>query len=263
MSEQLSGVTIVLIIGGGVILAVILFIFAKRQIMRFSLRSRRGPHIAIGHDAKKSLRKEVERKIEAIPKIYCEPQLISDHDIRNEQEEMALPYYCRFKAVDDVKLLESEISKQDAHLCRHPSESLRGYLLTALAPVLTECSQKMIHKFCDMYEHARHDPNDFQEKEYQVYQKLLLKLLETTSQIKSSVNSQKISPSRTLRKQHEEQILRPVLDASRLRVPTSQSQSIFKLSFSAESNSLNVENRPSKNLCSSSDTKINDNETSV
>lgn len=53
MSEQLSGVTIVLIIGGGVILAVILFIFAKRQIMRFSLRSRRGPHIAIGHDAKK------------------------------------------------------------------------------------------------------------------------------------------------------------------------------------------------------------------
>lgn len=51
------------------------------------------------------MRKEVERKIEAIPKIYCEPQLISDHDIRNEQEEMALPYYCRFKAVDDVKLL--------------------------------------------------------------------------------------------------------------------------------------------------------------
>lgn len=53
MSEQLSGVTVVLIIGGGAILAVILFIFAKRQIMRFALRSRRGPHVPIGHDAKK------------------------------------------------------------------------------------------------------------------------------------------------------------------------------------------------------------------
>lgn len=37
----------------GAILFIILFIFAKRQIMRFALRSRRGPHFPIGHDAKK------------------------------------------------------------------------------------------------------------------------------------------------------------------------------------------------------------------
>lgn len=53
MEAELSGVMIVIIIGGGVLTFIILFIFAKRQIMRFALRSRRGPHVPVGHDAKK------------------------------------------------------------------------------------------------------------------------------------------------------------------------------------------------------------------
>lgn len=51
--SELSGVMVVIIIGGGVLLFIVLFIFAKRQIMRFTLRSRRGPHVPVGHDAKK------------------------------------------------------------------------------------------------------------------------------------------------------------------------------------------------------------------
>jgi len=53
MTEELSGITIVIFIAAGVLTILLLFIFAKRQIMRFALRSRRGPHIPIGHDAKK------------------------------------------------------------------------------------------------------------------------------------------------------------------------------------------------------------------
>lgn len=53
MTEELSGVTVVIIIGLGVLTFLILFIFAKRQIMRFALRSRRGPHVPVGHDAPK------------------------------------------------------------------------------------------------------------------------------------------------------------------------------------------------------------------
>lgn len=53
MAEELSGVTIVIFIAAGVLTILLLFIFAKRQIMRFALRSRRGPHIPIGHDTKK------------------------------------------------------------------------------------------------------------------------------------------------------------------------------------------------------------------
>lgn len=44
---------IIFIIAAGVLTFVILFIFAKRQITRFALRSRRGPHVPIGADAKK------------------------------------------------------------------------------------------------------------------------------------------------------------------------------------------------------------------
>lgn len=53
MAEQLSGVTVVIIIACGVLAVILFFLFAKRQIMRFSLRSRRGPHVPIGHGAKK------------------------------------------------------------------------------------------------------------------------------------------------------------------------------------------------------------------
>lgn len=53
MGEKLSGATLIIIIGSGILILILLFIFVKRQIMRFALRSRRGPHVPIGHDFKK------------------------------------------------------------------------------------------------------------------------------------------------------------------------------------------------------------------
>lgn len=53
MTQELSGVTVIIIVSSGILLFIMLFIFAKRQIMRFALRSRRGPHIPIGHGTKK------------------------------------------------------------------------------------------------------------------------------------------------------------------------------------------------------------------
>ena len=48
--SELSGVTIVIFIAVGALILVLLFLFAKRQIMRFALRSRRGT-LPVGHDA--------------------------------------------------------------------------------------------------------------------------------------------------------------------------------------------------------------------
>ena len=47
--QQLSGTIVVIIIAVGVQACIILFIFAKRQIQRFALRNRRGPHMSVGH----------------------------------------------------------------------------------------------------------------------------------------------------------------------------------------------------------------------
>uniref|UniRef100_A0A182QNA4 Uncharacterized protein n=1 Tax=Anopheles farauti TaxID=69004 RepID=A0A182QNA4_9DIPT len=125
--EELSGVMIVLIIGGGVLGVTMCFIFAKRQIVRFTLRQRRGPHVAVGHDAKKSIKKEIERRLDSIQKIYYEPKLIWD-DQQKDDEKYILkpdttppPYHWRMKAVDDVKELEREIAKQDG-ATRHPRD---------------------------------------------------------------------------------------------------------------------------------------------
>jgi NICE-3 protein len=75
------------------------------------------------------------------------------------------------KAVDDVKLLEREIS------IPRGKQTLRSFLLNYLSP--TGSSQKLIHQFCDSYEAARHDPSDFGDDEYQKYHRLLLKVIES------------------------------------------------------------------------------------
>lgn len=177
MAKELSGVTYILIIGGGVLTFVLLFIFAKRQIMRFALRSRRGPHVPVGHDATKSIKKEIERRLDCIQRIAYEPQLLDDDTSYILQPDSSLPpYYYRLKAVDDIKILEKEIAKQDGSV-RQPRDSLRAFLLTTLAAPMGS-SQRLIHQFCDMYEHARHDPSEFSNEEYEAYRRLLLKLLD-------------------------------------------------------------------------------------
>ncbi|SPP74816.1 protein C1orf43 homolog [Drosophila guanche] len=218
--EQLSGVMIIIIISGGVLTSLMLFIFAKRQIMRFQLRGRRGPHVPVGTDAKKVLRREIERRLDCIQKIAQEPRLLwNDGDkyiVPPEQEKPLPPYYYRMKAVDDVKLLESEIARADGST-RHAHESLRAFLLTTLSVTLNGAGQRMIHQYCDMYEHARHDPNEFGKDEYEGYHHLLLKLLEASKQLKN-YNSRKASPARTPRKQTK---MHSLLDPARLRPPTS------------------------------------------
>ncbi|ENN72750.1 protein C1orf43 homolog [Dendroctonus ponderosae] len=203
MSEELNGVAVVIIIGLGVLTVILLFLFAKRQIMRFTLRSRRGPHVPIGHDGPKGIKREIERRLDAIPRIICEPRLISNTDPRYilfPGQQIPSHYY-RLKAVDDVKILESEITKQDSCLVRHPSENLRAYLLTTLAAPLNGTGLRLIHQFCDFYEHARHDPSNFGDEEYQQYNRLLLKLVDAAKMLKS-YNSRKSSPNRTpVRKQ--------------------------------------------------------------
>ncbi|XP_039957267.1 protein C1orf43 homolog [Bactrocera tryoni] len=216
--EQLSGVMIIIIIGGGVLTFVMLFIFAKRQIMRFTLRSRRGPHVPVGNDAKKTLRKEIERRLDCIQKIAQEPRLLWTDDKYILRTDQPLPpYYYRMKAVDDVKILETEIMRSDGSM-RHPYDSLRAFLLTTLAATTLNGSgqQRMIHQFCDMYEHARHDPNEFDSEEYEAYHRLLLKLIEAAKQLKSLISSRKTSPARTPKKQTK---MHSLLDPARLRPP--------------------------------------------
>lgn len=73
---------------------------------------------------------------------------------------------------------EAAITKHDPSLVRHPAENLRAYLLNTLAAPLNGAGQRIVHQFCDLYEHARYDPAEFADEEYQAYSRLLLKLID-------------------------------------------------------------------------------------
>lgn len=125
-----------------------------------------------------SIKKEIERRLDSIQSIAYEPQLIfndSKYILRRNTE--LPPYYYRLKAVDDVKILEKEIARYDGRT-RAPRDSLRAFLVSTLATTLNGCGQRLIHQFCDMYEHARHDPNEFGSDEYEGYYRLFMKLLD-------------------------------------------------------------------------------------
>ena len=68
-AEQLSGTIVVIIIAIGVQGCIMLTIFAKRQIMRFALRNRRGPHTSLGQGVPKPLRRDIERYLDYVPYI--------------------------------------------------------------------------------------------------------------------------------------------------------------------------------------------------
>lgn len=129
-----------------------------------------------------SVKKEIERRLDCIQKIAYEPKLIYDDGryilqqrLRHDSE--LPPYYYRLKAVDDIKLLESEILYQDGRT-RQPRDSVRSFLVSTLSATLNGAGQRLIHQFCDMYEHARHDPNEFGSEEYETYYRLLMKLID-------------------------------------------------------------------------------------
>lgn len=59
-----------------------LSLFAKRQISRVTIRSRRGAHYPIGQNAPRKLQREITRRLEQINQIKYEPKLLVENDYR-------------------------------------------------------------------------------------------------------------------------------------------------------------------------------------
>ncbi|XP_046710629.1 protein C1orf43 homolog isoform X7 [Silurus meridionalis] len=80
--SPLSGVNVVLVMTYGSLVFVLLFIFVKRQIMRFAMKSRRGPHALVGHNAPKQLKAEIDSQLAKVNNICYEPWLLASDDER-------------------------------------------------------------------------------------------------------------------------------------------------------------------------------------
>lgn len=166
MTTQLSGVAIIIFIAIGFTTFVLLFIFGKRQIMRFALKSRRGPHFPIASDAPKYLRKEIERRLDAVKDIRWDPLLLHEEV---PQGSDVLPHVYRMKAVDSLKILEEEIVRVTDESRKRPAgQDVRFYLqrLARDSGPLDGCDPRILNSFIDSYQHARHDPQPYAVNEY-------------------------------------------------------------------------------------------------
>jgi len=157
---QLSGTIVVIIIAICVQLCIMLVIVVKRQIMRFALRNRRGPHTHVGQGASKMLRREIDRQLDYVAYIRHEPESIDLYeDIQNY----------RITALKELRLLEENIASCSTSYQRPPCGNMRSFLLNCINGPLLGVNSHHIHLLCDDYEFARHHYETFDEAKFKVF----------------------------------------------------------------------------------------------
>uniref|UniRef100_A0A131Z285 Nice-3 n=1 Tax=Rhipicephalus appendiculatus TaxID=34631 RepID=A0A131Z285_RHIAP len=194
MADRLSGVAIIICIALGVLTFLLLFIFAKRQIMRFTLKSKHSPHVPIGHGVSKSLKDEVDRRLLIIKDIAYEPALLKPNECLSADSDLSQvqpQHLLRMGVVDKLSELEEHIGGIDKTRVRKPGQDVRVFLLRQVhGGPFANCDPRIIHKFLDLYEHARHSPKEFTHEHYLAFMGIL-------EQLKSSLPSrEKTTPRR-------------------------------------------------------------------
>uniref|UniRef100_A0A8C5Q9A4 Chromosome 1 open reading frame 43 n=1 Tax=Leptobrachium leishanense TaxID=445787 RepID=A0A8C5Q9A4_9ANUR len=180
-SNWLSGVNVVLVMAYGSLVFVLLFIFVKRQIMRFAMKSRRGPHVPVGHNAPKDLKEEIDIRLSKVQDIRFEPRLLDEGDVRmlqldRPEQEGCYNYLYRMKTLDSIK--DSDIPFQDNG--KHPrtlvGKNFRSYLLelrNSSSPY-RGIRKALIDSLLDGYDSARYGTGEspaFQNSEMADYGK--------------------------------------------------------------------------------------------
>ncbi|XP_007946729.1 protein C1orf43 homolog [Orycteropus afer afer] len=182
-SNWLSGVNVVLVMAYGSLVFVLLFIFVKRQIMRFAMKSRRGPHVPVGHNAPKDLKEEIDIRLSRVQDIKYEPQLLADDDARLLQLETqgnqnCYNYLYRMKALDAIRASEIPFHAEGRHPRSLMGKNFRSYLLDLrnTSTPFKGVRKALIDSLLDGYETARYGTGVFGQSEYLHYQEALTEL---------------------------------------------------------------------------------------
>ncbi|XP_015236031.1 PREDICTED: uncharacterized protein C1orf43 homolog [Cyprinodon variegatus] len=180
LDGSLSKVNVVLVMTYGSLVFVLLFIFVKRQIMRIAIKSRRGPHVPIGHNAPKELKQLIEAKLCQVQKIHFEPRLLSPADDRltQRQQSGSDDYLYRMKALDAVRDTDLPFRELGGASTAVTGKRFRTWLLQ-LRNSHSELRDKQnspIDRVLDGYNRARHGAEAFGEAEFIKYQEALTEL---------------------------------------------------------------------------------------
>ncbi|XP_036449873.1 protein C1orf43 homolog isoform X1 [Colossoma macropomum] len=176
----LSGVNVVLVMAYGSLVFVLLFIFVKRQIMRFAMKSRRGPHVPLGHNAPKGLREKIDSHLSKVNDIRYEPRLLSEDDdrLRHRGQNGCYNYLFRMQALDAIR--DTDISAHDlgctgsALTGRHYRKWLLG--LRNSHSLFKSSHSSLVDRLLEGYDNVRHGTGVFGEAEFLKYKEDLTEL---------------------------------------------------------------------------------------
>uniref|UniRef100_A0A8C6LQ57 Chromosome 1 open reading frame 43 n=1 Tax=Nothobranchius furzeri TaxID=105023 RepID=A0A8C6LQ57_NOTFU len=177
-SSPLSGVNVVLVMAYGSLVFVLLFIFVKRQIMRFAMRSRRGPHAPIGHNAPKV--KVNFRTARFLILVTFSLLFITG----------CYNYLYRMKALDAIR--DSGIPLQEISVSptAFTGRSFRIWLveLRNSHSLIKSSRSALIDRLLEGYDSARHGTGVFGEAEFLEYQQALNELAEVVKAYSNSTS---------------------------------------------------------------------------
>ncbi|XP_049586973.1 protein C1orf43 homolog isoform X1 [Syngnathus scovelli] len=188
--SRLSHINVVLVMAFGSLVFVLLFIFVKRQIMRLAMKSRRGPHAPIGHNAPKELRQKIEAKLCLVQKIHYEPRLLSAEDERLKSG--GCEYQYRMRALDAIRDTDFPFYDLGGSSSAVTGKRFRTWLLQLKTShcLFRDAQKGLIDTVLDGYNKARHGAEAFGEAELSKYQEALTELAcVVKSQSRSSSNS--------------------------------------------------------------------------
>ncbi|KAG7234202.1 hypothetical protein INR49_005521 [Caranx melampygus] len=186
----LSSINVVLVMAYGSLVFVLLFIFVKRQIMRFAMKSRRGPHVPLGHNAPKELRQEIEAKLCQVQKIHFEPRLLSPDDDRLKQREQtgSYDYLYRMRALDAIRDTDLPFRQLGGTSTAVTGKRFRTWLLQLRNShcMFRDNQSSLVDTVLDGYNKARHGSEAFGEAEFIKYQEALTELASVVKSHSSS-----------------------------------------------------------------------------
>jgi len=166
----------IIFVGTGVF---IFFLWAKRQILRMYLISKKGMPEHAGSDASKCLKKEIEESFDHSENIQpMEPKLICDQSNADcwtyssfieERDDASYKY--RRKAFDLMNCLDDLLCRVNICLSRKPKQTVREHIKALQSQPYAPFQEDAIlcEKVVTMYEHARFGAMKFSEREYNQY----------------------------------------------------------------------------------------------
>ncbi|XP_034263879.1 protein C1orf43 homolog [Pantherophis guttatus] len=182
-SNWLSGVNVVLVMAYGSLVFVLLFIFVKRQIMRFAMKSRRGPHVPVGQHAPKGLKEEIDIRLSRVQDIRYEPRLLLYSDTRmlqldSPRNPFPYDYLYRMKALDAIRDTEIPYSMEGRYPKLLMEKNFQAYLmdLRNSSSPLKGLRKTLIDALLDGYENARYGTGAFGKVEFLSFQEALNEL---------------------------------------------------------------------------------------